>query len=1041
MKHYKLMEKYKFEVYEDPNIQSLNRMDSRAYFKEFNSLKEALNFQIDKKPNTMSLNGEWNFKLFESPRYITDAIIKNDVAMDKITVPLPWQMAGHGKMHYSDVWWTFPIMPPKVITENPTGLYKRIFNIDKIDNEKDYILRFHNADSCIRIFVNDEEVGLTKGARYTSEFDISKHIKVGANKIAVICYQWSDGSYIEDQDQWWFSGLYRDVEIVEETKEMVSDIHVKTFRKNENEYTLDYKISLKDNFDNKIKVEIFDTENASIFSREVQVNGEFEEAIELKGIKEWNAEKPNLYTLVVSNVENNWFVPQRIGFREITVKDRQLLINDKPIMFKGVNFHSHNPKTGKAVPLSQIERDLKIMKAFNINAVRTAHYPQPVEFYDLCDELGLYVIDEADLEAHGFELTGDWAWTSNDEKFMKSYIERGTRMVERDKNHASIIMWSLGNETGFGTNFIEMAKAMRAIDDTRLLHYEGDFECEVTDVHSNMYTRLEIAPGDPKRRDLAGVLTGKLADGTEHPNWLTKPHVECEFAHAMGNGPGGLQDYYDIFYSDPAFCGGFVWEWYDHGIYAKDENGEEFYKYGGDFNDDPTNGPFCIDGLLMPTGKPSPGLYEYKEVIAPINTIISKDFKKVSIENRYDFSDFSHLENYMEIISSEGEVVLSEKLEIASLKAREIIEVTIPEFNGKDGIYYWVQIKTIQRNATEFSGENHLISIKQHELPQKEKVLVNASQGDVIVEEKDFEYLVKTKDIVISFNKINGRINNISKDGKIIIKEGPKINFWRATTDNDRDEFKEKWTQQFFVHLFSESMLNMEITDNGQHVVVDVESINGAVNQAWYFLSNYKYTIYPDGQIDFKVTGQPGGLIKATEEMVSAAGSGSSIAIDPDDLIPAMMPRIGLKMQVPKDWETFEYFGRGPGETYADSKSANAYGLWKQTAEEAFTHYVHPQESGNKHQTLWVKLLNNNKEMLFESRDKAHRFDFSLVWYDDKDITDAEHTNELKKRDYLTMNIDYKQNGLGSNSCGPYPMQKDRCTVEKFDIDFSLKIK
>lgn len=1046
MKHYKNMEKFEFKDYEDPNLQSKNRLNSRTYTRQYTTLKQALNFDIKNRGQIIDLNGDWDFKLFDSPLYITSKVIKDSASlkMDKIIVPIPWQMSGFGKMHYSDVWWTFPITPPKVISNNPTGLYRKFLNLTKISDLEDYILRFHNADSCIKVFVNSKEVGLTKGSRYIAEFNINNYIKEGKNEILVICYQWSDGSYIEDQDQWWFSGLYRNVEVLVESKDLINDFFIKTHRKDAGSYELEIALESKIKLLKDVCVSLYDPKNKLVFKEEFNfINKKINFTKKLNDILEWNAEEPYLYTIVFSDVNNRWFIPQKVGFREVKTAKRQIIINGKPIMFKGVNFHSHNPKTGKAVSVEQIERDLKLMKKFNLNAVRTSHYPQTVEFYDYCDKFGLYVIDEADLEAHGFELTGDWAWTSNDVKFEKTYIERATRMVHRDKNHPSIIMWSLGNETGFGKNFITMAKEIKKIDNTRLLQYEGDFDCEITDVHSNMYTRIKIEDGDPKRRDLQSVIDGKVSDGTFHPNWLDKPHIECEFAHAMGNGPGSLKDYFDFFYKhDDIFAGAFVWEWYDHGIEAKNEKGKIYYKYGGDFGDDPTNGPFCIDGLLMPNGEPSPSLFEYKEVIAPIHTEISSDFKNIQITNRYDFKNFDDLEILMRIIDSNGTIIYSNLLNHSGLRARESAAHEIPNFTKKINTYYWIQIVTKSKLKTDYSNEGHQISIKEHELDFTEELSENKEKITFSKIEKDHEIIFKINKIEIHFDKITGRLFNIMNDNKIVVKKGPKLNFWRGLTDNDADEYKHKWTKQFFIHLFSESLLSYETTKHNNYFEIVVDTINGAVNQAWFFKSTYTYKIYNDGTINIQVIGKRDGLFLVTKEMANAAGSGSSISVDPNDIFPKMLPRIGLKLEIDRSLSNFEYFGKGPGESYSDSSEYNTYNLWKQNVDSAFTNYVHPQENGNKHKTLWTKIYDKlyKNTIKIDSRGINNRYDFSLHWYDDMDLTKAKHTIDLVKRNYLTLNIDYKQNGLGSNSCGPQPLDKYKCKFEDFSMNFNLKI-
>ncbi len=1041
MKHYKHMEKYDYEIYENPFIQSENRNKARAYFREFSTLDEALKFDIEYRGKIFDLNGEWRFKLFDAPKRIPKNLEHINLnEFSKIAVPLPWQMANFGKMHYSDVWWTFPIMPPKVITNNPTGVYYKEFKVDSIQDAYNYILRLHNADSCVRIFLNNKEVGMTKGSRYTSEFNLDKYLIEGINKLFIICYQWSDGSYLEDQDQWWFSGLYRNIEILKERKNFINDFFLTTKRTGDKTYEMSLNVKAKENTNINLNVDIYDANNNVIFSKKID-NFNKEETLTYKfeNVHEWTAETPYLYTVVFSDEQKSWFVSHKFGFREISKDKRVLLMNGKPVMFKGVNFHSHNPQTGKHVPYSQILRDLKTMKKHNINAVRTSHYPQVVEFYYLCDLLGLYVIDEADIEAHGFELTGDWAWTSNDPKFNLSYIERGTRMVERDKNHTSIIMWSLGNETGFGKNFVDMTNEIRKIDNTRFIHYEGDFDCEVVDVHSNMYTRLEIGKFDEKRRDLEGVLTGFVKGDREYPKWRELPHIECEFAHAMGCGPGSLHDYFEIFYSDPAFAGGFVWEWYDHGIQAKDEKGNVFYKYGGDFGDDPTNGTFCIDGLLMPDGTISPGLIEYKEVIAPIFIEFSDDKTKFKVTNRHDFVNLDIYNARLNIVDSHGKVVYDEAIDLSNINPRQTKEFSVPNINKEKNTYYFLSVILTYKEDTLYAKKGDVVSSKNLELdPIEEEIKIVSDDSNIGMTETEFDITFKTKSLNIIFDKVNCNIKEIWKDGKKIIESGPQLNFWRGLTDNDNDQYRQIWMKKFFVHLFSESVLKWDLQKTDSGVEIHVTTINGAVNQAWYFLSNYKYKIHFNDIIEFEVSGKPDGLLEVSEEMTKKAGSGSSIKIDPNDIFPKMLPRIGIKMKVNKDFDKIQYFGKGPGESYSDSCQANPYNLYTQTVDEAFTNYVHPQENGNKYKSLWVKLNDNNSSFRIDSLNKANRFDFSVTYYDDMHLTNAKHRNELKKDDFIHLNIDYKQNGLGSNSCGPLPMDKYKCTVEPFVIKFNM---
>ena len=527
-------------IWENHQIDGINRMPARAHFLTFPTREKALIGDNKYTHAFKNLNGVWKFMFLDAPQYSPEGFYASDfdvTGMDDITVPGNWQVQGYGKMHYSDLWYNFPINPPYVPTENPTGIYKRAFFIEESFRGKQIILRFCGVDSAYHLWVNGQEVGYSKAARNESEFDITDLVSVGAvNDVTVRVYQWSDGTYLEDQDMWWESGIFRDVELLGVPKDGICDYKINADLDNTYENgLLKAEVALRTEADVQVTFELLDADGRTVLNETRKAVGDkvILEAM-TEGVKCWSAEIPYLYKLLMT-VEKDGHVleviPQNVGFRNIRMNGETFLVNGVAIKFKGMNRHDYNPKNGRVVAKEEIEKDIILMKQFNVNAIRTCHYPDSYYLYDLCDEYGMYLIDEADLECHGFELTGDYKWITDDPSWETAYVSRLTRMIERDKNHPSIIMWSLGNESAFGCNFRRMAETAHEMDSTRLVHYEGDFDVECADVYSTMYTWLE----NPEKPFLMKDIIEKSK----------KPHILCEYCHAMGNGPGNLKEYQD----------------------------------------------------------------------------------------------------------------------------------------------------------------------------------------------------------------------------------------------------------------------------------------------------------------------------------------------------------------------------------------------------------------------------------------------------------------------------------------------------------------
>ena len=1001
------------KTWENHQIDGINRMPARAHFLTFPSKEKALLNNNRYTHAFKNLNGVWKFMFLDAPEYSPEGFFNSDfdvTKMDDITVPGNWQLQGYGKMHYSDLWYNFPINPPYVPTENPTGIYKRTFFVEESYRDKKIIIRFCGVDSAYHLWINGKEVGYSKVARNESEFDITDLIRVGEeNDVTVRVYQWSDGTYLEDQDMWWESGIFRDVELIGVPKDGINDYKVIADLDDEYKNGI-FKVEafLRTTKEVNVTFELVDAGENTVFTKTV-VAKEGKACIDevIADVNHWTAETPYLYKLFMTVEDNGQIVeviPQNVGFRNIRLNGETFLVNGVAIKFKGVNRHDYSPQNGRVVSREEIEKDIILMKQFNINAIRTSHYPNSYYLYDLCDEYGMYLIAETDLECHGFELTGDYKWITDDPSWELAYVSRMTRMIERDKNHPAIIFWSLGNESAFGCNFRKMTDVAHEMDPTRLVHYEGDFDVESADVYSTMYTWIE----NPKKPYLMKDIIEKSK----------KPHVHCEYCHAMGNGPGNLKDYQDLVYAHDKLQGGFVWEWFDHGIESFTESGEKYYRYGGDFGDDPSNKDFCIDGLIMPDRTPSPGLYEYKKVIEPITTT-AVDIQKgiINLLSRYDFANLDRFNLVYKVM--EDDVILQTGfMAVPSIEARANRDITLPydlsAIKVKPGAHYYVNISYQLREDTSYASSGHELATAQFELPLYKEGIVVRPEGILNVEKEHTTLHVKGANFSLDFNLVNGNLMNIVRDGMQVLSKGPRLTLWRAPISNDM-EIIDKLKKVYFLHLEHEVVMNIDYHMEGNILKVEVDTINSTTNSAWHFKTKYVYTVCPSGDILIDVEGTPSGRV---------------------DLAPDMLPRIGVSMHLDKSMEHVRYFGMGPGENYADSKEAAQMGLYANTVDGLFTNYVIPQENGNHMGCKWVSMTNDRGMGLLASTEGD--FNFSASWYEDKDLDDAKHTCDLVKRDYIVFNVDYKQNALGTNSCGQWQLDKYRAKFEDFKLSFRL---
>lgn len=975
------------KVWENPDLLGENKITPATTFNRFDTLEKAFNNNNEEKRGFLSLNGDWHFELFQYPELVTDSfdtLAQQLRERETIPVPSTWQTQGYDVMHYTDVLYPIPINPPFVPTENPTGVYLKSFNYDLTKGQEVHLL-FEGVSSYYECYLNGEFIGSNKGSRMEASFNVTKFLKE-ENELIVKVVKWSDGTYLEDQDMWWLSGIFRDVSLFEVPCNDVQNVIIKTVADEVYEdFTLD--IAIENQKDIAIKGTLYDGEDV------LTELTEFYEGVSQTVIskpRKWNAEEPNLYTLIleVTAKEETTFIPFKVGFRTVEIKDNQLKVNGEVIFINGVNRHDFMPTGGMTTTLEIMEDDIRLMKEHNMNAVRTSHYPSKKEFYDLCDKYGLYVIDEADLECHGFENTGDYNWISDNSKWEKAYVDRGVRMVQRDRNHPSIIMWSLGNESGAGQNFTAMYNAIKSLDD-RPIHYEGDRQAAYSDVYSTMYSRLENL-----------IKIGRDTEGQ-------KPHIHCEYGHAMGNGPGGLREYQEVMRKYDRLQGGFIWEWYDHGI-KEERNGQTTYFYGGDYGDTPNNSNFCIDGLLMPNRVPSPAMAEYKQIIAPLE--VSYDNNSICIKNLYDFANLEGISVTYQFVSGRT-MLLESELTLPSIKAREmkVIEIEAPELVGSTDIYLNLQFtKEIPEiGIREISRNQFLIKEITESIRTNDK-------ASLLVETKFPISQVILNNRVFTFSHITGKLVSVVEDNKELIKSGLDFTLWRAPIDNDMYKVTD-WKEVYFLHQVTEQLEKFSIEEINEGVAVYTTQYASSTNQNWGYKINQTYHFTKDGQVKVSLKGET--KLRGTN-------------------VPEMLPRIGFDLTLDQEFELVTWYGNGPGESYSDSYAATYMGIFDKAVQEMHTDYVYPQENGARTKVKWSELHTKtgnkigfrfNKPVTFTAHD-----------YTRKSLEEAKHTDELQRGGDTEITIDINQSGLGSNSCGQEQYEKDKVTFEDFELSFDI---
>ncbi|KAJ5758790.1 hypothetical protein N7520_005946 [Penicillium odoratum] len=988
-----------------------NTLPPRSHFYNYLDEKRALSFDRTQS-EYRSLNGQWKFRHDISPYQAPAWDAVDPSAWNEVKVPGMWQLQGYGKPQYTNVDYPFPVDPPNVPHLNETGSYWRQFTVAKEWTDKQVRVRFEGVDSAFHLWINGKEVGYSQGSRNSSEFDITSFLVDGVNAIAVRVYQWCDGSYIEDQDQWWLSGIFRDVCLIAFSPNSVIDLTaVADLDGTLSVATLRTSIVVQGSSGNW-QVKLLDSTEKLVGSGERDSRNSISLTVKPRL---WSAEDPVLYTLLIFFGQQT--ISQRIGFRKIESKGANFLVNGKPITFYGVNRHEHHHLFGRAVPYENMKADLVLIKQHNINAIRTCHQPNDPRLYDLCDELGLYVIAEADLECHGFdpverrkvdipglsdsELMEETykrakVWTTDNPEWREAYLDRAIQLVERYKNNPSIILWSMGNEAFYGSNFVEMYDWIKKKDPSRLVHYEGDREGISTDLYSVMYPSIE---------DMIKLLNQKS----------DRPWIMCEYGHAMGNGPGGLQEYIALCREQERLQGGFIWEWCNHGLLTQ-EDGTPFYAYGGDFGDVPNDGDFVMDGLVTSDHSPTPGLLEYKKAIEPVD--ITYRNGKLHIQNCFDFVDLSHLICHWSVLGGSESSELVE-LPLPQIRAGETAYLELPLDPGAQSTEGWLTVVFTLKEATSWANQGHEVAWAQIPLLAAEENKVNAAQPA-----EDFS--LTEKDGFLRINSLKGRSEfqldlvqgNLTwiKNGIPVFKSGPELSIQRALTQNDKGFGGDaaEWAN-FFVHLTKTHVRKVTWKNvPSQPVLITVHVRVAPPILEWAV----------EGELQYGITGA----------RLTITTKGSFVGHHP-----TVIPRIGLTMTLANGFDSCTWLGRGPGESYRDKKESTKFGLYRSTIEGLSIDYEYPQENGNHTDTRWVKIHSKEANVSLEARMSAP-FDFTARHSTVQDLDNAAHPHQLSRSPNTILNLDYAHNGIGTGSCGPGPRPGYRLLPEAFSFTTTLSL-
>ena len=1014
--------------WENPAVNQINKLPPRAHFIPFANLEQARNEEKWQSSLIQSLNGMWKFNLAQNPSERPYWFFKDDFdtsVWKEIKVPANWELEGYDYPIYVNVKYPHAKTPPTIQAHyNPVGSYKRTFTIPENWKGKEIILHFGAASSMLNVWLNEQFVGYSEDSKTPAEFNITQFLKTGENSLAVEIFRWCDGSYLEDQDFWRMSGITRDVYLMARAEQQIQNFRVisgldETYTNGVFSLNIDV-LNLGETAAATVVEAVLNDNGSAVktFSKTLTVgktNVVFEDSI--PDVKQWSAEIPNLYELIITlkNGENVVeVIRQDVGFRTSEIKNGNLLINGKYVYLKGANIHEHHETNGHYQDKETMLLDIKTMKAHNLNAVRTSHYPEPELWYELCNKYGLYLVDEANVESHGMGYGS--ASLAKDSTWKEAHLYRTRNMFERDKNQPSVIIWSLGNEAGNGVNFYATYDYLKAIDPTRPVQYERSGLEYNTDIFCPMYARInnieEYAKTKPER-----------------------PLIQCEYAHAMGNSVGNLQDYWDVIEKYPALQGGFIWDWVDQGLLATDSTGVNYWKYGGDFGPDtvPSDGNFCCNGLVSPNRDVKPHLLEVKKVyqyigFKPVN------LKKgtISITNKYAFLNLSAFDFIWEI-TGDGMIVENGKLDDLNLEPGMSANVNVPvNVKPEAGVEYFMTLKAKLKSNWSLLEAGDEMAAEQFALPftAPVKKVNKAELANVNLQDAENSVSVTGEGFAVAFDKKAGVMTSFKKGDAELLKSGPVPNFWRAPTDNDFGNNLHKRSRLWRTAGETRKVASVTVaqkTKNSAEIVFKFDLVNDS-NQ---IIANYqsKYTVFGSGDVvvdnQFKMTK------KDLPEIV----------------------RMGMNLEMPRSYDQFTYLGRGPHESYWDRKTSAFVGLYKQTVAEQYWPYVRPQENGNKTDVRWLAITDAAGNGLFFDgmpllEVSAHhnlQVDFESMERTDGRQREGEtvvnrHINDVKPRDLTSVNIDYKQMGVGGDdSWGARTHDQYRLTDKEYKYSFRMK--
>ena len=1000
--------------YEDLSVLHENTMPARAYFIPASKRMDNLVEHREESDRMQLLNGTWKFQYFNSIYDVQEPFFEKDYDtenFDEIQVPSVWQMAGYDTHQYTNIRYPFPFDPPYVPQDIPCGTYAHTFVYHKDENAPKAFLNFEGVDSCFYVWINGSYVGYSQVSHMTSEFDITDLLRDGENSIAVLVMKWCDGSYLEDQDKFRMSGIFRDVYILKRPKQAISDYHIKTRIE---DMLAKVEIEMKFYSPLNVKISIEDRNGAVVALGSIAEEGTA--VLEIASPELWNTENPYLYKLILET--ENEVIVDHIALRKIEIKDQVIYLNGQKIKFRGVNRHDSDPVTGFTISLEQLTTDLTLMKQHNFNAIRSSHYPNAPFFYEMCDKYGFMVIDEADIEAHGpfmiyrkedTDYNRFKRWNekiADDPVWEEAIVDRVKLMVERDKNRFCIVMWSMGNESAYGCNFEKALEWTKNFDPDRITQYESaryrnydeTYDYSNLDVYSRMYPALsEIQEYLDK-------------DGS-------KPFLLVEYCHSMGNGPGDFEDYFQMIQDNDKMCGGFVWEWCDHAIaHGTAENGKTIYAYGGDHGEEIHDGNFCMDGLVYPDRTVHTGLLEYKNVYRPARVIsYDKESGELVLHNYMDFDD---LKDYVKIsyeLTQDGLVISKGKLpEVSAAPHSEgkiNLKINVPE-SGK------CYLKLIYHLKKELPllDEDHILGFDEIEVSKDgakcklaEKWLQKtAVDSELQVNENDTQIHIKGREFAYTIDKRTALFTEMKFAGREYLNHPMELNIWRAPTDNDmyiKSEWKKAHYDKAYTRAYTTEVVQgkhgVKITSHASVVAETVQKI-----------------------LDVTITWK-----------IEAAGKiDADIAVTKDDEFPDL-PRFGVRMFLDKKLSAARYFGMGPQESYCDKHQAASHGLYQANVDDLHEDYIRPQENGSHYDCEYVE-LNNSRYGIVVSAENA--FSFNASYYTQEELEKKTHNYELTESDSVVFCVDYALNGIGSNSCGPVVLEQYRFDDALFRFQFTL---